>query len=76
MAEIIKLADFLAEKINCSPVGELIWSENLKTADILELIERRISYMEKNNDNSDNLLKINSEKELIFLKNLVKRISR
>lgn|GEM_PF-6534798 len=76
MSSILKIADFLANRIGCSPKGELLFFGGDSQFRLEELIEKRIFEIEAGTNQQDNVARISPDKELLFLKNLLKRLSK
>lgn len=70
------MADFLATRINCEAKGELLFVGENREFQLLDMIEKRIFDIEKNKKDSENMAKMSVDKELMFLKNILKRLSK
>ncbi len=73
MAQIIKIVDFIEEKTD-ELRGEVLSIAKVKHIDVLEYIEKRVSYLTKAEE-KDNFKKLSNEREIDFLLKLKKRIS-
>lgn len=71
---VIKIADFLMEKIDCTPKGDVIFFGNREA--ILALIEKRIFDISQGVDCEKDTKKVSADKELIFLENILKRFPK
>lgn len=73
MAQIIKIVDFIEEKTD-ELKGEVLSLAKIKHIDVLEYIEKRVSYLTQAEE-KDNFKKLSNEREIDFLLKLKKRIS-
>lgn len=76
MTKVIKIVDFLAERIDNSPKGEIIIHEGFRGSILEELLLLRIERLEKGFAMEEEGNKISPENELSFLKNLLKRLMK
>lgn len=75
MTNILKIADYLAERIDNAPQGDIFTQKSMELSVLKELLENRIEKLEHGDIYSESLRKINRENEIIFLKNILKRLS-
>lgn len=76
MVAVLKIADFLAERIGNAPAGAVLVHKEMEPSFLKELLEKRVEELEKGKIINENTGKVSPENEIVFIKNVIKRLDK